>query len=48
MTQDKMTVLQYADAFESYLAELEDYDKSFYLAKFIFGLRPAILTEMFE
>ena len=38
LTQDKMTVLQYADPFESYLAQLEDYDESFYLRKFIFGL----------
>ena len=42
-----MTVLQYADAFESYLAQLEDYDDLFYLTKFIFGLHPAILTEVF-
>ena len=47
LTQDKMTVLQYADAFEPYLAQLEDYDESFYLTKFIFGLCPAILTEVF-
>ena len=47
MTQDKMTVLQYADAFESYLDQLEDYDESFYLTDFIFGLRPAILSEVF-
>ena len=47
MTQDKMTVLEYFDAFESYLAQIEDYDESFYLAKFIFGLRPALLTQMF-
>ena len=39
MIQDKMIVLEYFDAFESYLAQLEDYDKSFYLAQFIFGLR---------
>ena len=39
--------LQHADAFESYLAQLEDYDESFYLTKFIFGLCPAILTEVF-
>ena len=38
MTQDKMTVLKYFDAFESYLAQLEDYDELFYLTKFIFGL----------
>ena len=48
LTQDKMTVLQYAfDAFESYLAQLEDYGESFYLTEFIFGLCPAILTEVF-
>ena len=42
-----MTVLQYIDAFESYLAQLEDYDESFYLTKLIFGLCPGILTEVF-
>ena len=42
-----MTVLEYFDAFESYLAQLKDYDESFYLAKFIFGLRPALLTQVF-
>ena len=47
MTQDKMTVLQYADAFESYLVQLEDYDESFYLTKFIFGFCPTFLTEVF-
>ena len=47
LTQDKMTVLHYADAFESYLAQLEDYDESFYLTKYIFGRRPMILTEVF-
>ena len=47
MTQGKMTVLQYADAFESCLAQLEDYNESFYLTKFIFGLCSAILTEVF-
>ena len=47
MTQGNMTVLQYADAFESCLAQLEDYNESFYLTKFIFGLCPAILTEVF-
>ena len=47
MTQGKMTILQYADAFESYLAQLEDYDKSFFMAKFIFGLHSVILTEVF-
>ena len=29
------------------MAQLEDYDESFYLTKFIFGLCPAILTEVF-
>ena len=47
MMQGKMTVLQYFDAFESYLAQIEDYDESFYLAKFIFGLRPELLTWVF-
>ena len=42
-----MTVLQYFDAFESYLAQVEDYDESFYVSKFIFGLRPSILTQVF-
>ena len=47
MTQGKMTVLQYADAFESYLVQLEGDDESFYLTKFIFGLCRAVLTEVF-
>ena len=47
LTQDKMSVLQYADAFESYLAQLGDYDESFYLTKFIFGLHPTILRDVF-
>ena len=47
MAKDKMIVLEYFDAFESYLAQIEDYDESLYLAKFIFGLRPALLTQMF-
>ena len=42
-----MIVLEYFDAFESYLAQLDDYDESFYLAKFIFGLRPTLLTQVF-
>ena len=42
-----MTVLQYADAFESYLAQFEEHDESFYVAKFIFGLRPGIPSEVF-
>ena len=47
MMQSNMTVMQYADAFESSLAQLEDYDESFLLTNFIFGLRPAILTQVF-
>ena len=47
MTQDKMTVLEYFNAFDSCLAQLENYDELFYLAKFIFGLRPALLTQVF-
>ena len=43
LRQDKMTVLQYAHTFESYLAQLGDYDESYYLAHFIFGLRPEIM-----
>ena len=42
-----MTVLQYFDAFESCLAQLEDYDESFFVTKFIFGLCPSILTQLF-
>ena len=48
MTKDKLTVLQYADTFESNLAQLEDHNESLYLSKFIFGLRPAILAKVFE
>ena len=47
MTHGKMTMLQYFDAFESYLASLEDYDESFFVTKFIFGLHPLILTQVF-
>ena len=47
MTQGKMTVLEYFDAFESYLPQLEDYDVSFFVTKFIFGLCPSILTQVF-
>ena len=36
LKQDKMTVLQYAHAFESYLAQLGDYDESYYLVAFYF------------
>ena len=42
-----MTVLPYFDGFESCLAQLEDYNESFYLTKFIFGLQPSILTHVF-
>ena len=38
-----MTVLQYADAFESFLAQIDDYDEAQYLVHFIFGLRPEIM-----
>ena len=42
LRQDKMSVLQYAEAFESLLARIEDFDESQYLVQFIFGLRPEI------
>ena len=42
-----MTVLQYADAFESYLAQLGDYDEAYYLTHFIFGLRPEVLRGVY-
>ena len=42
LRQDKMSVLQYAEAFESFLARIEDFDESQYLVQFIFGLRPEI------
>ena len=47
LKQDKMTVLQYADTFESYLAQLGDYDESYYLVHFIFGLRPEIMRGVY-
>ena len=47
LRQDKMTVLQYADAFESCLAQIEDYDESYYLVHFIFGLRPEIMRGVY-
>ena len=47
LKQDKMTVLQYADAFESYLAQLGEYDESYYLTHFIFGLRPEVLRGVY-
>ena len=42
-----MTVLQYADAFESRLAQIENYDESSYLIHFIFGLRPEIMRGVY-
>ena len=42
LRQDKMSVLQYAEVFESFLARIEDFDESQYLVQFIFGLRPEI------
>ena len=42
-----MTVLQYAAAFESFLAQLGDYDESYYLVHFIFGLRPEIMRGVY-
>ena len=42
-----MTVLQYASAFESFLAQLGDYDESYYLVHFIFGLRPEIMRGVY-
>ena len=42
-----MTVLQYADAFESYLAQLGEYDESYYLTHFIFGLRPEVMRGVY-
>ena len=47
LKQDKMTVLQYAHTFESYLAQLGDYDESYYLTHFIFGLRPEIMRGVY-
>ena len=43
LRQGNMTVLQYADTFESYLAHIDDYDEAQYLVHFIFGLRPEIM-----
>ena len=43
LKQDKMSVLQYAATFESYLAQIDNYDESYYLVHFIFGLRPEIM-----
>ena len=47
LKQDKMSVLQYADAFESFLAQLETYEESDYLVHFIFGLRPEIMRGVY-
>ena len=47
LKQDKMTVFQYADAFESYLAQLGDYDEAYYLTHFIFGLHPEVLRGVY-
>ena len=47
LKQDKMTVLQYADAFESRLAQIDNYDESYYLIHFIFGLRPEIMRGVY-
>ena len=42
-----MTILQYEDAFESYLAQIGDYDEAQYLVHFIFGLRPEIMRGVY-
>ena len=47
LKQDNMTVLQYANAFESYLARLGEYDESYYLTHFIFGLRPEVMRGVY-
>ena len=47
LKQDKMSVLRYADAFESFLAQIDDYDESYYLIHFIFGLRPEIMRGVY-
>ena len=47
LKQDKMTVLQYADAFELRLAQIENYDESYYLIHFIFGLHPEIMRGVY-
>ena len=43
LRQGNMTVLEYADKFESCLAQIDDYDEAQYLVHFIFGLRPEIM-----
>ena len=47
LKQNEMTVLQYASAFESYLAQIGEYDESYYLIHFIFGLRPEIMRGVY-
>ena len=43
LRQGSMSVLEYADKFESCLAQIDDYDEAQYLVLFIFGLRPEIM-----
>ena len=43
LRQGSMSVLEYADTFESCLAQIDDYDEAQYLVHFIFGLRPEIM-----
>ena len=43
LRQGSMSVLEYADKFESCLAQIDDYDEAQYLVHFIFGLRPEIM-----
>ena len=47
LKQDNMTALQYADAFELFLAQLGGYEESDYLVHFIFGLRPEIMRGVY-
>ena len=47
LKQANMIVLQYANAFESCLAQMENYDESYYLVHFIFGLRPEIMRGVY-
>ena len=43
LRQGSMSVLEYADKFESCLAQIDDYDEAQYLVHFIFGLHPEIM-----
>ena len=43
LRQGSMSVLEYADKFESCLAQIDDYNEAQYLVHFIFGLRPEIM-----